>query len=291
VDLRLAFDRSVGEAVERTVRSHHHRRLRRIGWEHALEPEGESLYATGEPPPREGNDVEILIDGAAALPRIAEEIRNARSHVHLAGWHVAPWFGMGRDGTREELLPLLEGISEHVDVRVLVWAGSPLPFFRPDRKDVDGVRHAVELGSRIHFAADARERPMHCHHEKIVVVDDRVAFVGGIDLTDYAGDRWDTSEHVARGTLGWHDAAVSVRGPVVRDVAEHFRMRWHEVTNQSLPEPAKPRRAGDVAVQFVRTVPENIYRAVPRGEFRILESYTRALRAARKLVYLENQFY
>ena len=41
-------------------------------------------------------------------------------------------------------------------------------------------------------ALDARERLLHCHHEKLVVVDDEVAFVGGVDLTDLGGDRWDT---------------------------------------------------------------------------------------------------
>ena len=48
--------------------------------------------------------------------------------------------------------------------------------------------------------------------------------------------------------------------------------------------------AGDVELQIVRTVPERIYAAVPRGDFRILESYVRALRAAQRLIYLENQF-
>ena len=292
MDLRLAFDRAVGDAVERTVRRHHHRRLRRLGWEHALEPpDDDGLWASGEPPPRAGNDVEVLIDGAEALPRIAAEIESARSHVHIAGWHVAPWFALTRDGTRQELRSLLEEIAERIDVRVLVWAGSPLPLFHPDRGDVGGVRHAFEHGSRIRFATDAKERPMHCHHEKLVIVDDRVAFVGGIDLTDYAGDRWDTSAHVARGAVGWHDAALRLRGPIVADVADHFRLRWREITGDALPAPSAPATAGDVELQFVRTVPERIYDAVPRGDFRILEAYTRALRSAQKLVYLENQFY
>jgi hypothetical protein len=43
-------------------------------------------------------------------------------------------------------------------------------------------------------------------------------------------------------------------------------------------------------VQFVRTVPEHVYDSVPDGDFRILEAYTRALRSAQKLIYLENQF-
>jgi phosphatidylserine/phosphatidylglycerophosphate/cardiolipin synthase-like enzyme len=43
-------------------------------------------------------------------------------------------------------------------------------------------------------------------------------------------------------------------------------------------------------VQVVRTVSEDMYDSVPKGDFRILESYLRALRGARELVYLENQF-
>jgi phosphatidylserine/phosphatidylglycerophosphate/cardiolipin synthase-like enzyme len=291
VDPLLTFDKALGDVVERTVRSHHRRRLRRLGWERALEPAGDGLWAAGEPPPRPGNAIEILIDGATALPRFAAEIEQARSHVHVAGWHVAPSFALTRDGSPVALRPLLERLAERIDVRVLVWAGSPLPLFHPDREDVDGVRHAFERGSRIRFATDAKERPMHCHHEKLVIVDDRVAFVGGIDLTDYAGDRWDTPAHVARGAVGWHDAAAVVRGPIVADVAEHFRARWREVTSEELPPPKTPGREGEVELQFVRTIPEKVYESFPRGEFRILEAYTRALRSAQKLVYLENQFY
>jgi phosphatidylserine/phosphatidylglycerophosphate/cardiolipin synthase-like enzyme len=291
VDPLLAFDRAVGNAVERLVRSHHHRRLRRLGWEHALEPPDDGLWVAGDPPPRDGNEIEILIDGAAALPRIAAELRTARSHAHLAGWYISPWFALERDGGNVELRPLLAALADKVDVRVLLWAGSPLPLFRPDRTDLDGVRHALEFGTRIRVGLDAKERPMHCHHEKLVLVDDRIAFVGGIDLTTMAGDRFDTPRHVARGSIGWHDAAAVVRGPIVRDVAEHFRLRWRDVTGEDLPEPRRPRRAGSTTLQFVRTVPERVYEPIPRGEFRIVEAYTRAFRAAQRLIYLENQFF
>jgi phosphatidylserine/phosphatidylglycerophosphate/cardiolipin synthase-like enzyme len=290
-DLALRFDRAVGDVVEWFVRRHHHRRLRRIGWERALEPVDDELWAAGQPPPRSGNEVELLVDGASALPRLAEELRKARSHVHVAGWHVSPYFRLEDGGRRTELKPLLAELAERIDVRVLVWAGSPLPLFRPDRKDVDGVRHALELGTRIKVATDAKERPMHCHHEKIVAIDDRVAFVGGIDLTTLAGDRFDFPGHPARGRLGWHDAAVAVRGPVVRDVAEHFRLRWQDVTGEMLAPPRRSRRVGSTELQFVRTVPEHVYDSLPKGDFGILESYTRALRSAQRLVYLENQFF
>ncbi len=81
-----------------------------------------------------------------------------------------------------------------------------------------------------------------------------------------------------------------VRGPAVADVADHFRRRWLDVTGEQLPEPKRPRRAGDVQVQVVRTVPEHVYDSVPEGDFRILETYTRAFESAEHLIYLENQF-
>ena len=132
---------------------------------------------------------------------------------------------------------------------------------------------------------------MHCHHEKLVVIDDEVAFVGGIDLTDLSGDRYDTPGHPARGRLGWHDVASRLRGPAVADVGGHVAERWHAVTGERVEVPtAEPVGAGDVKVQIVRTVPEKIYDFAPRGDFRIIEAYLRALRSAERLVHLENQF-
>jgi phosphatidylserine/phosphatidylglycerophosphate/cardiolipin synthase-like enzyme len=289
-DPLLAFDRLVGKGVKQVVRSHHARRLRRIGWGRALDPRGDGLWAGGDPPPRSGCSLEVLIDGAEMLPRLAAELRKARSHVHLAGWYVSPYFGLVREPERELLRTRLAELADRVPVRMLLWAGSPLPLFHPDRDDVEGVRHALTFGTKIQLACDRLERPMHCHHEKIIVIDDRVAFVGGIDLTTYAGDRYDSQAHEARGALGWHDAACLLRGPVVADVAEHFRQRWHDVTAEELPPPKRPRRTGDVEVQAVRTVPEHVYESIPGGDFRILESYSRALRSAERLIYLENQF-
>jgi phosphatidylserine/phosphatidylglycerophosphate/cardiolipin synthase-like enzyme len=288
--IALALDKAIGNAAERIVRSHHGRRLRRLGWERALRPPDAALWADGDPPPREGCSLEVLVDGAEALPRLAAELKRARSHVHLAGWYVSPDFALTRGPGRVELRGLLAELAERIPVRMLVWAGSPLPLFHPDRRDVDGVRHALTFGTNIQLARDAKERPLHCHHEKIVVIDDRVAFVGGIDLTTYAGDRFDSSAHEARGDVGWHDALCVLRGPAVADVAAHFRERWQSVTGDELPPPRRPRRAGEVAVQVVRTVPERIYDPVRRGEFRILEAYSRALEAAERFIYLENQF-
>src|SRR3954447_2216636 len=286
-------DALLGSAVSACVSAHHERRLRRTGWDGALHPDG-GAWATGEPAPRAGCRLEILIDGEEALPRIADEMSRAQSHVWLAGWQFEPSFALRRDGERLVLRNLLAQLAERIDVRVLVWAGAPLPVFHPSRRAVRGMREALCRDTRIQCAVDSHERPMHCHHEKVIVIDDRVAFVGGIDLTAESGDRFDSSDHIARAAVGWHDVSTRIEGPAVADVSSHFRMRWREVTGATLQPPSAPAhqiaRAGSHTVQIVRTIPEKVYQARPRGDFRILESYLRALRSARSLIYLENQF-
>jgi phosphatidylserine/phosphatidylglycerophosphate/cardiolipin synthase-like enzyme len=112
---------------------------------------------------------------------------------------------------------------------------------------------------------------MHCHHEKLVIVDGEVAFVGGIDLTSLGGDRFDTSDHLMRGRLGWHDASSCVRGPAVGDVAAHFAARWRDVPGEFVEGTAPPAAAGEVELQVVRTVPDKVYDFLPHGDFRIVE--------------------
>jgi phosphatidylserine/phosphatidylglycerophosphate/cardiolipin synthase-like enzyme len=287
--LLAKVDVAVGDRITRQVTRHHANRLRRIGRENVLDPPSGG-WASGVPPSRPGNALDVLIDGAHALPLIASELGNARSHVHLAGWHFSPHFALVRSEQEVVLRDLLAGLAERVDVRVLAWAGAPLPLFRPSRGDARKVQAELARGSRIDCRLDARERPLHCHHEKTIVIDDRVAFVGGIDLTDQSGDRFDSSEHPFRATVGWHDVCARIEGPAVADVADHFRMRWNQVAGQTLPAAARSDPAGDVELQIVRTVPEGVYESEPRGDFRIVESYLRALRSAERFVYLENQF-
>jgi phosphatidylserine/phosphatidylglycerophosphate/cardiolipin synthase-like enzyme len=290
-DTVARVDRAVGEQLERMVRSHHRRRLERLGHAHVFDPPDDSLWAEGDPPPRGGNEPEVLIDGERAIGEICAAIKQARSHVHIAGWHVTPAFALERgDGGRRTLREILAEMAERIDVRVLVWAGPPVPVFEPKRSAVKEMREELTEGTRIRCVLDARERTMHCHHEKLVIVDDEVAFVGGIDLTSLDGDRWDTCSHEAHGQLGWHDVATRLRGPAVQDVAEHFRRRWQEVAREPLP-PARPQPPhGSTQVQVLRTVPDGTYDFLPNGDFRILDAYVRALRSAQRLIYLENQF-
>jgi phosphatidylserine/phosphatidylglycerophosphate/cardiolipin synthase-like enzyme len=221
---------------------------------------------------------------------MARAIRDARRRVLIAGWCMTPGFALEREGGRATVRELLHAAAARgVEVRVLLWAGAPAGIMQPDRKTARAHRDGLE-GDGVRVALDARERPIHCHHEKLVVADDEVAFVGGIDMTDSTGDRFDGSEHPYTGRLGWHDLAVRLRGPVAADVADHLAARWQAVTGERLAPATPAPGAGDSAVQLVRTLPERLYDFAPEGDFRILEAYRRGLRSAKRLVHLENQF-
>lgn len=289
------WDDRIGDGLDALIRRHHARRLRRLGWRAVLEPDsrrGDWWSTRAEV--RTGSSLEVLVDGSTALPAMASAIRGARHSVHIAGWHASPDFVLDRQpadgGGLIVLRDLLADVATRVPVRLLLWAGPPLPVFKPTRKTVVAVQAEFMRASQVQCALDNRERTLHCHHEKIVVVDGTIAFVGGIDLTALQGDRYDDPVHPPTAALGWHDAAVRLGGPAVADVARHFDQRWAEVAGERLPPALVPPPAGDLEVQVLRTVPERTYRFAPRGEFTILDAYLRALRGAERFVYLENQF-
>jgi phospholipase D1/2 len=155
---------------------------------------------------------------------------------------------------------------------------------------------------RMHFAIDGARPTGAVHHQKITVIDDAVAFCGGLDLTV---DRWDTRAHEhdsrSRRTLGRsygprHEVAAAVEGEAARALGEQARDRWLAATNQSLepvdannlPWPAKLEptlRAVDVGI--ARTLPL----LEDRDEVREVEALNlAAIAAARHTIYLENQY-
>jgi phosphatidylserine/phosphatidylglycerophosphate/cardiolipin synthase-like enzyme len=155
---------------------------------------------------------------------------------------------------------------------------------------------------RMHFAIDGARPTGAVHHQKIAVIDDAVAFCGGLDLTV---DRWDTSAHehrsrgrrtVGRGYGPRHEVASAVDGDAARALGEVARWRWETATKQSLkPLDAKhttwPSRLEptlcDVDVGIARTLPE----LNGRDEVREVEELNlAAIAAARHTIYLENQY-
>ena len=114
-----------GQGIEAAIGAHHRRRLQRVDRiDQLAPPDSPSLWAAGDPPPRAGCALDVLVDGGEALPRIAEALTGARSHVYIAGWHVTPDFGLTRDDRASRLRDLLGDLAERVEVRVLLWGGS-----------------------------------------------------------------------------------------------------------------------------------------------------------------------
>ncbi len=193
---------------------------------------------------------------------------------------------MAEDGDRPVVVrDLLAEAARRVDVRVLLWAGAPIPVFRPSRRAVRAVRD--ELAAR-------RPDPLRAGQARAAASlpprEDRdrrrPGRVRRRDRLDVAGRRPPrlASSHPPRAALGWHDAAVRIDGPLVADVADHFAMRWAAVTGERLAPAAIPDPAGDgVTAQFVRTCPEHVYpalagRIVRRA--RVLRARTAVGRAA-----------
>jgi phosphatidylserine/phosphatidylglycerophosphate/cardiolipin synthase-like enzyme len=288
VGLLDVLDAKLGDGLENLMCAHHARRLHKLGWGSVFS--ASTGWWTPSRPVRAGNRIEVLVDGHELLPAIASAISSARRSVHIAGWCASPDFRLTRSPGSPTLRELLASAADRVPVRVLLWAGPPLPLFEPTRRRVTEARQEFMRDSAVTCVLDARERTFHCHHEKIVVVDDEVAFVGGMDMTAVEGDRHDSASHPPREPLGWHDLGTRLEGPVVADVAEHFRQRWQEIAVESLPAVSPPAPVGSSSAQLVRTIPERTYKFAERGEFSLLDSYLRALRSAARLVYVENQF-
>jgi phosphatidylserine/phosphatidylglycerophosphate/cardiolipin synthase-like enzyme len=155
---------------------------------------------------------------------------------------------------------------------------------------------------RIHFAVDGAHPTGAVHHQKIAVIDDAVAFCGGVDLTI---DRWDTRAHHddsrRRRTAGRsygprHEVSAAVDGAAARALGEQALARWRTATGQSLAPveakhttwPGKLEPAlHDVDVGIARTLPE----LEGQREVREVEALNlAAIAAARHTIYLENQY-
>ena len=91
----VALGHVLGGRVDNAVRGRHRRHLKRVHWAHALNSSSRD-FADGTFPPRAGNNLEVLIDGSEALPRMAAEIATATSHVHMTGWFLSPELALSR---------------------------------------------------------------------------------------------------------------------------------------------------------------------------------------------------
>jgi phosphatidylserine/phosphatidylglycerophosphate/cardiolipin synthase-like enzyme len=257
---------------------------------------GEPRWYPGGTPPTAHNRVTPLVDGAAFFAALHADLLRAEAYVYIAGWCLTPTVPLRRETrtllAQTQLGRVLADVARRVPVRVLLWGGAAA-FFQPTTRMVREARATLlDGGGDLRCALDLRARPTHTHHQKAIVIDGQVAYVGGMDLTTFEGDRWDTPAHPLRVGPTWHDVQLRLEGQAVADVGRNFRQRWQAVTGEA----ALPHRdpaydpAWRTPLQIVRTIPARTYPFAPRGEFGIRHAYLEALRGARRLIYLENQY-
>ncbi|MGH2409414.1 MAG: phospholipase D-like domain-containing protein, partial [Chloroflexota bacterium] len=241
-----------------------------------------------------------LIDGHAFFDDLAHALSAAQHYVYIIGWYMTPAIPLQRGTGDAVVATRLHGVlaetAQRLPVRVLLWSGAPM-VFQPDSHAVAAVKRSLEEHARVTGAdllceLDHSARFSHCHHQKAIVIDGQVAFVGGMDLTTLQGDRWDLPGHPLRAGINWHDVQLRLEGEAVADVERNFRQRWHAVTEARLSPSHPPIWQPDwrTPVQIVRTIPHRIYDFAPHGEYGIQHVYLRAIEQARRLIYLENQY-
>ncbi|HEX3724289.1 MAG TPA: phosphatidylserine/phosphatidylglycerophosphate/cardiolipin synthase family protein [Nitrolancea sp.] len=257
----------------------------------------ETHWYAGGTSPRAHNRITPLIDGGEFFPALREALEQAQQYVYIAGWFLTPYIPLGRhdfeDIQESRLLPLLVETARRVPVRILLWSGAPL-LIQPSTRLTRAVQRVIERegGGDLLCRLDSTARITHCHHQKAIVVDGQVAFVGGMDLTTYQGDRWDVAGHPLRAGVNWHDVQLRIQGEAVADVEQNFRQRWVASTGDDQLPHREPQvdPAWNTPAQIVRTIPAETYPFAPHGEFGIYHAYTTALRQAQRLIYLENQY-
>lgn len=255
----------------------------------------------------------VVIDAADYFDSLRSAMMNARRRIMLIGWDFDTRIHLLRDGPPEDGLPTRLGdfilavakANPALEIRILKWDVGALKILGRGRSIIDVVRWA--LHKRIQFKLDGAHPTGCSHHQKIVVIDDRFAVCGGIDMTR---DRWDTRAHhdldpQRKEPNGqpygpWHDMTMLVEGEAATALAELARDRWHAAGGEPL-EPLPERGDGKTAwpeqvdAEF-RNVRVGISRTrachEERGEVREIEALALALIArARRFIYAESQYF
>jgi phosphatidylserine/phosphatidylglycerophosphate/cardiolipin synthase-like enzyme/uncharacterized membrane protein YdjX (TVP38/TMEM64 family) len=253
----------------------------------------------------------VLIDGQSYFAAVRKAIQAAQNSIEILAWDIDPRVALVRDDPGDgfpvalgEFFVAVLRRRPRLRVRILEWDFSMIyaverewvPLFNKPR----WPRHP-----RLDFRFDGNHPVAASHHQKLVVVDDRTAFVGGMDLSKW---RWDSPRHLAddprRIDPGgdcyppYHDIQVALDGEAAHALGELARERWRRATGETIEvrpsEGASPWPA-DSAADF-RDVEVAIARTDPphdgRREVREVENLTLdAIRRAEFSIYIENQFF
>ena len=274
-----------------------------------------------------GNRVDNLIHGATYFRRLLEAIRelNAGDQLFFTDWRGDPDQLLDDSKDSEIGTVLAEAARRGVSIKGLLWRSHAdrLGFSAKENRHLGQECNAA--GAEV--LLDQRVRLGGSHHQKLVVIrhatapDKDVAFVGGIDLShsrrDDANHHGDAQHQTMAPVYGnrppWHDAQIEVHGPAVGDLEFSFRERWddpgrlsrdpagilHDLLRHTrrkasilAPMAPDPQPCGTHAVQVLRTyaLRRGGYPFAAQGERSIAREFRKAIRRARRLIYLEDQF-
>jgi phosphatidylserine/phosphatidylglycerophosphate/cardiolipin synthase-like enzyme len=252
--------------------------------------------------------IALLVDGAAYIPAMKAAVAKARHSVLLLGWDFDPRVPLEPDlkpgGQSDRLCDLLEGLLAQrpgLRVHILIWdMALPYAIQRRDRPQRAG---RWLPNDRLIYRVDGVHPRGACHHQKVLVIDDAIAFCGG---GDFSRNRWDTPEHLpwdrrrlnADGRVYGprHDVELAVDGAAASALGDLCRERWRRATgvqleaapvqNNAWPEHLEPDLTG-LPVGIARTEPA--YQSRPEVQ-EVEALHLRALASARRWIYLENQY-
>ncbi len=253
----------------------------------------------------------LLVDSAAYFAAALAAMRNARRSILLLGWGFDPRTRLQPDSTGGEHAPdeigslLLSLAAERptLDIRVLIWK-SALPI-SASQKFFPHRSRAWFAGSRVRFELDAQVPMGACHHQKVLVIDDAIAFVGG---GDFGVDRWDSTAHLDHDLRRLnpegdchdprHEVMTMVDGAAAQALGALARERWRRGTGETMAAPESPQSdpwpafipaaLRDIRVAIARTEPA--WRNAP-GAREIEALHLACIAGARRSLYLENQYF
>ncbi|MDY6829364.1 MAG: VTT domain-containing protein [Pseudomonadota bacterium] len=255
--------------------------------------------------------VRVLVDGADYFEALGRALPLARRQILILAWDIYSELRLrpkapDSDPAHQPFCAMLNTLAANrrgLRIHILAWDFSMLFAFA--REWLPIYRFDWRTHRRVKFYMDDQAPRGASHHQKVVVIDDALAFAGGIDLTR---GRWDTSAHVpddperesVDGTTGrpYHDVQMAVSGPIAGALGELARTRWRYATKAQLKSPECSTQPlwptgleadfEQVEVAVARTQPG--YR--DQAEVREVEQlFIDAIAAAQKFIYIENQYF
>jgi phosphatidylserine/phosphatidylglycerophosphate/cardiolipin synthase-like enzyme/uncharacterized membrane protein YdjX (TVP38/TMEM64 family) len=250
----------------------------------------------------------FLIDADAYFAALRHAFGRARQSIVIVGWDIdsRARLGLADDGAPLTLLALLNDVlARRPSLRVfaLGWDFSVIYTF--ERERLPAYRFAWNAHPRLSFHLDDAHPVGASHHQKIVVIDDALAFAGGLDLTIR---RWDTPAHRAgepdrvdpagRPYPPLHDVQMMVDGDAAAALGALVRERWRAATARTLPRAsgtAGPDLWPEAVSPDVRGAPIGIARTMPplgdaAAVHEVAALTLEAIAAARRWIYLESQY-